>query len=275
MTLPSTPTQMHSQRSAAPACPSMSGTTRLLKDGHEPIEPNTLMTFRPETDFLQEVRRLEHDHDLAKEQSGDKKPLFDDDQMEPLVLIKQALDNYKDLLCGLLVNVAGYRQGGAALLLAQSHNEYTVMPWRVPATNTSVEQLQGSLRSQMDTDPSAYGLGVTQVIYAWRLCTKNRSMLLYGTEVSGAVAMSLHDAQGWHQLQPIGSVIAWAMRCARVASSSRDGAMCADHTELKRRYGHHERLGPMLRAMDDRLKNWMVEVNARDDMLDLLTRLGA
>jgi hypothetical protein len=31
----------------------------------------------------------------------------------------------------------------------------------------------------------------------------------------------------------------------------------------------------MLRAMDDRLKNWMVEVNARDDMLDLLTRLGA
>jgi hypothetical protein len=204
--------------------------------------------------------------------------VLDDDQMESLVLIKQALDNYKDLLCGLLVNVAVYRQGGAALLLAESHNEYTVMPWRVPADNTSVEQLQDSQRNQMDTDPSAYGLGVTQVIYAWRLRTKNRPVLIYGTEISGAVAMSLHDALGWHQLQPIGSVIAWAMRCARTAPASREGAMPfvhADHAELKRRYGCHERLGPMLRAMDDRVKNWMVEVNARDDMLGLLTRLGA
>jgi hypothetical protein len=242
--------------------------------------PNTLMTIHTKTDFLHEVRRLEHEHDIAKEQAADKKPLLDDDQMESLVLIEQALDNYKDLLVGLLTNVARYRQGGSALLLAQSHNEYTVMPWRVPANNTSVEQLQDSLRHQMDTDTEscAYGMNVTQVIYAWRLCTKNRPVLIYGTEVSGAVAIYLHDTQGWHQLQPIGSVIAWAMRCARTAPASLDGAMPfvhADHAELKHRYGHHERLGPMLRAMDDRLKNWMLEVNARDDMLGLLARLGA
>jgi hypothetical protein len=199
--------------------------------------PNNPMTLSLNTDFLQEVRRLGHEDAITRETVTEKKPLLDEEQMESLASIEQAVGHYKELLCGLLRNVARYRQDGAALLLAESHNEYTVMPWRVPANNASVEQLQDSMRKKMDTDtdtdPSAYGIGVTQVIYAWRLRTKNRPVLLYGMEVSGAVALSLHDTLGWHQLQPIGSVIAWAMRCARTAPASRDGAIpCGVETPL-------------------------------------------
>ena len=227
--------------------------------------PNSPLIISAQTDFLQEAWCLEHDYAMAQVAVPEQMVVLNDDQIESKVLIENALGNFKDLLYGLLANVARYRQDGAALLLGESHNKYTVMPWQVPASNLSVEQMRERLRRAMDTDPNMYGVGVTQVFYAWRLRTKYRPVLLFAEEVCGAVVMCLHDARGWHQLQPISPVIELALRCARPAPSSLDwyrSLECTDHDELKRRYGDQKRLGPILHAMDDEARTMSAENRA-------------
>lgn len=238
------------------------------------------LTISLKTDFLQEARRLEHAHAITKGEGADRQMLPDDDQIESMVMLEQAADNYRDLLCGLLAHVARYRRDGAALLLAESHNAYTVMPWRLPANilSAGAARLHDSLQGEMDRQPCLEGMCISQVICAWRLRTKSRSVLLFGMEQGSAVMMYLNDAWGWHKLQAIDSVIDWGLRCARQASNGPDSdrsLVYADHAGLIVRYGTHERLGPVLRAMDNRVQNMLAEVDAVQEMSALLARLGA
>lgn len=249
---------------------------------HAPKHPMANISLK--TNFLQEARRLEHAQAISTGEGADRKLPPDDDQIESLVMLEQAADHYRDLLCGLLAHVARYRQDGAALLLAESHNTYTVMPWRLPANILSAgagagaAELHDSLQSEMDRLPCLEGMGISQVICAWRLRTKSRPVLLIGTELGAAVVMSLHDAWGWHKLQAIDPVIDWGLRCARLASHVPDSdrsLVYTDHAGLKRCYGTHERLGPVLRAMDNRVQSMLAEVDAGQEMSALLARLGA
>ena len=245
---------------------------------HAPKHPIANISLK--TDFLQEARRLEHAQAISTGEGADRKLPPDDDQIESLVMLGHAADHYRDLLCGLLAHVARYRQDGAALLLAESHNTYTVMPWRLPANilSAGAAELHDSLQSEMDRLPCLEGMGISQVICAWRLRTKSRPVLFYGMELGAALVMYLHDVQGWHKLQAIDPVIDWGLRCARLASHGPDSdrsLVYADHAGLKRRYGTHERLGPVLRAMDNRVQNMLAEVDAGQEMSALLARLGA
>ena len=237
---------------------------------------NKLLCIDSSTDFLKEVRLLEHDYMSEMEDDGPKQ-VVDSYALQCIESIQDGVDHYRDLMASMMKYVARYRKVGGMMLLSESVNTYSASPWSPPRTNISANRLHEDVLAQVSDDPCADTFGVTHVIYAFRLKSRGQPLVVYAVELSGVVVMHVLDKGVWHRLEPIDAVIELAIRCAADQMALLNFGsffLDSDHAELKQAHAEHPVLYPILCEMDMRERNMLSEIDAREAASQILARFS-